>query len=151
MPFSPGYHATYMPRCGSNCAGSAGRESPRLAHEKSVARELGKLLDELEPYLRFQRSEPLTRRKTRLREGGQSALRITWRASVGAAAYDAWKRANAGERLCDHGADSLKRAIDLGREYADFFAPYEHVADPLIDYADEGMTTASTSARSFQS
>jgi carboxypeptidase Taq len=37
----------------------------------------------------------------------------------------------------------LERAIDLGREYADFFAPYEHVADPLIDDADEGMTTAS--------
>jgi hypothetical protein len=32
----------------------------------------------------------------------------------------------------------LEKAIDLGREYADFFAPYEYVADPHIDNADEG-------------
>ena len=37
---------------------------------------------------------------------------------------------------------SWRQALDLSREYADFFAPYEHVADPLIDAADEGMTTA---------
>jgi carboxypeptidase Taq len=37
----------------------------------------------------------------------------------------------------------LQRGIDLGREYADFFAPYHHVADPLIEEADEGMTAAS--------
>jgi carboxypeptidase Taq len=37
----------------------------------------------------------------------------------------------------------LERALDLGREYAGFFAPYAHVADPHIDDADEGMTAAS--------
>lgn len=37
----------------------------------------------------------------------------------------------------------LEQAIDLSREYAGFFAPYQHVADPLIDAAEEGMTTAS--------
>jgi len=36
----------------------------------------------------------------------------------------------------------LEQAIDLSRAYADFFAPYRHVADPLIDEADQGMTTA---------
>jgi len=35
----------------------------------------------------------------------------------------------------------LEKAVDLSREYAGFFAPYQHVADPLIDAADEGMTT----------
>jgi Carboxypeptidase Taq (M32) metallopeptidase len=37
----------------------------------------------------------------------------------------------------------LEQAVDLSREYAVFFAPYQHVADPLIDAAEEGMTTAS--------
>jgi carboxypeptidase Taq len=37
----------------------------------------------------------------------------------------------------------LERAVGLSREYAGFFAPYKHVADPLIDAAEEGMTTAS--------
>jgi carboxypeptidase Taq len=38
----------------------------------------------------------------------------------------------------------LERTLDLSREYSSYFAPYENVADPHIDDADEGMTTAST-------
>ena len=34
----------------------------------------------------------------------------------------------------------LEREVDLSREYADYFAPYDHIADPLIDNVDEGMT-----------
>ena len=37
----------------------------------------------------------------------------------------------------------LERTLDLSREYSSYFAPYKHVADPHIDNADEGMTTAS--------
>lgn len=62
--------------------------------------------------------------------------------TFGATAYDAWKRARPANDFATM-VPFLERAIDLGREYADFFAPYEHVADPLIDDADEGMTTAS--------
>jgi len=40
----------------------------------------------------------------------------------------------------------LNRALDLSREYAEFFAPYDHIADPLIDGADQGMTAASVRA-----
>jgi carboxypeptidase Taq len=36
----------------------------------------------------------------------------------------------------------LERTLDLSREYASFFAPYHHIADPMIDEADEGLTTA---------
>ena len=43
-------HATYMPRCGATARARQGAIVRRLAHEKSVAPELGKLLDELEPY-----------------------------------------------------------------------------------------------------
>ena len=68
---------------------------------------------------------------------------ITWRArAFGATAYDAWKRARPANDFATM-VPFLEMAIDLGREYAGFFAPYEHVADPLIDDADEGMTTAS--------
>jgi len=37
----------------------------------------------------------------------------------------------------------LERTLDLSREYSSYFAPYRHIADPHIDDADEGMTTAS--------
>jgi carboxypeptidase Taq len=36
----------------------------------------------------------------------------------------------------------LEKAVDLAREHASYFAPYENVADPLIDSAEEGMTAA---------
>ena len=40
----------------------------------------------------------------------------------------------------------LNRALDLSREHAEFFAPYDHIADPLIDGADQGMTAAAVGA-----
>jgi carboxypeptidase Taq len=36
----------------------------------------------------------------------------------------------------------LERALELAREYAGFFAPYDHVADPFIDAVEQGTTTA---------
>ena len=40
----------------------------------------------------------------------------------------------------------LERTLDLSCEYAEFFAPYQHVIDPFIDDMDEGMTCASVRA-----
>jgi carboxypeptidase Taq len=61
---------------------------------------------------------------------------------LGAASYDAWTRARPANDFAAM-MPYLEQALDLSREYAGFFAPYEHVADPFIDDADEGMTTAS--------
>jgi len=63
-------------------------------------------------------------------------------AAFGAESYEAWKRARPANDFATM-LPFLERAIDLGREYAGFFAPYEHVADPLIDEADDGLTAAS--------
>ncbi len=59
----------------------------------------------------------------------------------GSASYNAWTRArpsNDFAAMIPH----LEKTLDLSREYAGFFAPYNHIADPMIDDADEGMTTA---------
>src|SRR5262249_12423998 len=112
------------------------------------APELGKLFEELEPFvvgLPYDSNEASLVRVAR--RNFEKAIKIppdyVARASAfGAAAYDAWKRARPADDFATM-VPFLERAIDLGREYADFFAPYEHIADPLIDDADEGMTTAS--------
>jgi carboxypeptidase Taq len=36
----------------------------------------------------------------------------------------------------------LERIVDMRREYASFFAPYDHVYDPLLDDFESGMKTA---------
>jgi carboxypeptidase Taq len=119
-----------------------------LAHEKSVARKFGKLLDELEPYaasLSYDSNEASLLRVARrdfekaIKVPSDYVARVS---AFGATAYDAWRRARPANDFATM-MPFLEMAIDLGREYADFFAPYEHVADPLIDDADEGMTTAS--------
>src|SRR5437016_4001949 len=61
------------------------------------------------------------------------------------ASYDAWTRAR---QIADFATmrPYLERTLELSREYAELFAPYQHVIDPLIDDMDEGMTCASVRA-----
>ena len=130
-------HATYMPICGATARARQGAIVSRLAHEKSVAPELGKLLEELEPYvasLPYDSNEASLARVAR--RDFEKAIRVpsdyVARASAfGARAYDAWKRARPANDFATM-VPFLERAIDLGREYAECFAPYEHVADPLM-------------------
>lgn len=141
-------HATYMPKCGATARARQGSIVSRLAHDMSVAPELGDLLEELEPLsasLPYDSNEASLLRVARrdfekaIKVPSDYVARVS---AFGATAYDAWKRARPANDFATM-VPFLERAIDLGREYADFFAPYEHVADPLIDDADEGMTTAS--------
>ena len=141
-------HATYMPKRGATARTRQSAIVSRLAHERSVAPGLGKLLGELEPCvtgLPYHSNEASLVRIAR--RDFEKAIKVPSNyvarvSAFGATAYDAWKRARPANDFATM-VPFLERAIDLGREYADFFTPYEHVADPLIDDADEGMTTAS--------
>jgi carboxypeptidase Taq len=42
--------------------------------------------------------------------------------------------------------DDLDRIIELRREYANFFAPFDHIYDPLLDDFEPGMKTAEVKA-----
>jgi len=41
---------------------------------------------------------------------------------------------------------SLEKIIDMARRYAEFFAPYDHVYDPLLDIYEPGMKTSEVRA-----
>ena len=118
----------------------------RLAHEKSVDPALGDLLDALAPYgagLPYESDEASLIRIAR--RDFEKAIKLpsdyVVRASeLRSASYNAWTRARPGNDFASM-VPFLEKAVDLSREYAGFFAPYQHVADPLIDAADEGMTT----------
>jgi carboxypeptidase Taq len=43
-------------------------------------------------------------------------------------------------------AEPLKKIVALRRQYVDFFAPYDHVYDPLLDDFEPGMKTAEVKA-----
>ena len=139
--------ATYMPAGGAVARGRQTATLRRLAHEQFVDPAIGRLLDDLEPYADGLPPEADDASLIRVvRRDFEKAIKVpadyVARANEhGSASYNAWTRARPANDFASI-IPYLEKTIDLRREYAGFFAPYEHIADPLIDDADEGMTTA---------
>ena len=56
-------------------------------------------------------------------------------------AHGAWVRSRERSRF-DLFAPHLERLLDLRRQYAECFAPYDHIYDPLLDDFEEGFTAS---------
>ena len=143
--------ATYMPKGGAQARGRQCALMSRLLHERRTDPELGHLLDQLASHaesLPFDSDDAALIRVTR-RDFEKAILTPTdfvERSSEhSSASYDAWTRARP-ENDFAMMRPYLERTLELSREYAEFFAPYRHVIDPLIDDMDEGMTCASVQA-----
>ncbi len=140
-------HATYMPQGGAAARARQGALLSRMRHERLVDPELGKLLDDLTPYAEGLPYDSDTASLIRVaRRDFEKARKLppayVARASaLRSASYDAWTRARPANDFAAM-LPYLERSVDLAREYAGYFAPYDHVADPLIDDAEEGMTAA---------
>ena len=152
VPCSAGTRPPTCPRAGRPRGPGRARRLSRLAHEKFTDPALGKLLDDLAalcraPAARHRRRQPDPRRAPRLREGDQGAGRVRRpleRASAPPPTTPG--RGRARPTTSPPCVRCSRRRSTSAAEYADFFAPYAHIADPLIDGADEGMTTASVPA-----
>jgi carboxypeptidase Taq len=140
--------ATYMPRGGAPARSRQSARLNRLAHEQLIDPAIGRLLDALAPFA--ERLSPDSDDASLIRVARhdfEKALKVppdhvARATALGSAAYDAWTRARPANDFATM-LPFLERAVDLSREYADYFAPYDHIADPLIDDVDEGMTTKS--------
>jgi carboxypeptidase Taq len=141
--------ATYMPEGGAGARGRQRAMLNRLAHERAVEPALGRLIDALARYGESlpHDSDDASLIRVACREY-QKKIKIppdhVARATAhSSASYDAWTRARPANDFATV-VPYLERTLDLSREYSSHFAPYKQVADPHIDDADEGMTTAST-------
>jgi carboxypeptidase Taq len=140
-------HATYMPKGGAEARARHGATLDRLVHEKAVDPALGRLLEALQPYADTlpYGSDDASLIRVAQRDFERAvkvpAEYVARASALGSASYDAWTRARPASDFAAM-LPFLNRALDLSREYAEFFAPYDHIADPLIDAADQGMTTA---------
>lgn len=143
--------ATYMPKGGAAARARQGATLSRLAHEKFTDPALGKLLDGLAAY---EAGQPYGSDDASLirvvRRDYAKATRVPsdfvarW-SEMGSASYDAWTRARPANDFAVM-RPYLEKALDFSCRFADYFGPYEHIADPLIDGPDEGMTVASVRA-----
>jgi carboxypeptidase Taq len=143
--------ATYMPAGGAAARARQGATLSRLAHEKFTDPAIGKLLDGLAAYAdrRPYASDDASLVRV-VRRDYDKAIRVPaefmarW-SEMGSASYDAWTRARPANDFATM-RPFLEKALDFSRRYADYLGPYQHVADPLIDEPDPGMTVASVRA-----
>ncbi len=143
--------STYMPSGGAPARGRQMGLVAQLAHEKITDPAVGKLLDELRPYeeslpydsddaslIRVARRE--FERDTKVPSAFMAKLQAHW-----AESFDIWTRARpANDFKMVQGA--LEKTLDLSRELANYFPGYEHIADPLINFADYGMKASDVRA-----
>jgi carboxypeptidase Taq len=143
--------ATFMPEGGALARGRQLASLSRYAHDMLIAPALGTLIDALTPYAEDLPPDEDDACLVRVaRRNFEKAIKVpsdfVARANEhGAASYQAWTRARPADDFASM-VPYLEKTLALSREYSDFFAPYAHGADPHIDDADEGMTTASISA-----
>ncbi len=142
---------TYMPPGGAEDRGHALGTLARLAHEHFTADEIGSLLGDLEPYaasLDADSDEACLIRVTRHafdKETKVPAEKVAEFAFVTTVAQGAWEEAREKSDFSIF-QPHLEKIVALRREYADYFKPYDHVYDPLLDDFERGMKTADVKA-----
>lgn len=140
--------STYMPPAGAAARGRQMATLSRIAQEKFTDPAVGRLLDELEPYvereLDYESDDASLVRVTR-RDYERSvkvppAFTAAFYQHI-AVSYNEWAESrptNDFARVQPY----LEKSLDLSRQLADFFPGYEHVADPLIAFSDYGMSVS---------
>ena len=140
--------ATYMPPGGAEARGRQLATLSQLAQEKFTDPAIGRLLDELRPYeesLPYEHDDASLIRVARREYERATKLPPEFVAEISnhmAAILSGLDRGAAGQRFRRVCNPAGKNA---GAEppYAEYYPGYAHIADPLIDEADYGMTVAS--------
>ena len=140
--------STYMPAGGADARGRQMATLGRIAQEKFTAASVGKLLDELQTYaesLPYDHNDAALIRATRRKYERNVKIPAQLLAEMSehaAKTYQVWteaRPANDFKRV----QPLLEKTLDHSRQMADCFPGYEHIADPLIDFSDYGMKSAS--------
>lgn len=138
---------TYMPPGGVFARGNQIGTLSSLAHSKFISQEVGVLLEDLKPYAEsldpdsddFCLIEVTSRDYDKQKKVPSDFVAEFSRVTV--VAYSAWEKARKNDDF-SHFQPHLEKIVEMRRQYADFFAPFEHVYDPLLDDFEPGMKTA---------
>lgn len=140
-----------MPPGGAEDRGGQMATLSRLAHQKFTSDELGNLLADLKPEAAQldpdsddARLVKVTQREYDLATKVPPEY-VARRARAVAAAHQAWTDARARSEFPLF-RPHLEGIVELNLEYVGFYAPYEHVYDPLLDRFEPGMKTQEVQA-----
>ena len=138
---------TYMPPGGAEGRGYQSGTIDKIAHEKFTSPEVGKLLEDLlistaglDPDSDDARLVKVTHREYEKRVKVPPDMVVEF-AQVTTMAQQVWQEARA-ENNFQKFQPWLEKILDLGHRYAELFAPYDHVYDPLLDQFEPGLKTA---------
>lgn len=138
---------TYMPVNGAVERSEQLATIAKLVHEKTVSDEHGKMLDELSVYTKSldpDSDDARLIRRSKIDYDKAARVptdRVAEFARVTALAQEYWVQARAKSDFSIF-RPHLERIVEMRREYADYFKPYDHVYDPLLDDFEPGLKTA---------
>jgi carboxypeptidase Taq len=138
---------TYMPPGGAEDRSYHMATMGSLAHEMYTSDRIGELLEQLKPFVEQLDPDSDDARLIKVTtQNYKKKVKVPTEwvgefASVTTLAQGKWVEARA-ESDFEKFRPSLERIVELCRRYADFFAPYEHVYDPLLDVYEPGLRTA---------
>lgn len=142
---------TYMPPAGAEARGQQLGTLGKLMHLKFTSDEVGKLLDELAPVVTQlppdsdeARLIMVTRRKYEQKTKVPAEM-VVELAELASLAYSAWQQARPENNFARF-QPYLEKMVDYRRRFAELFAPYDHIYDPLLDQYEPGMKTAQVQA-----
>lgn len=141
----------YMPPGGAEDRGSHLGTLYGIYHEKFTSPEVGQLLEDLKGEaggLDPDSDEARLVQVTADRYEKRTKVPTEWETEfhhLTAVAYGAWQAARPQNDFAKF-RPYLERIVEMRRQYASFFAPYEHVYDPLLDDFEPGMKTAEVQA-----
>ena len=136
--------STYMPPGGAAARGRQAATLGRISHEKFTDPDIGQLLDDLTPWaegLDYDSDEAALVRVTR--RNYDQAVKVPAELLGAllqhtAVTYQKWTEARPNNDFASV-QDDLAKTVDFARQIADCFPGYDHIADPLINFSDQGM------------
>lgn len=140
--------STYMPPGGAAARGRQVATLSRIGHEKLTDPALGTLLESLQSYADSLGEDSDDAALIRVAtKDFENAVKIPPKLLAefqehASEAYQVWAQARPAN---DFAAirPYLEKNVALSRKIADCFPGYDHIADPLIDFSDEGMKAES--------
>lgn len=137
---------TYMPPGGSETRGEQLSTLARITHEKFTSIRIGELLSGLSHTGSLQDPDSDDARLVRVtaREyAKRTKVPSEWVAEfarVTAMGNDAWVVARTESNFAKF-QPFLEKIVNLRRRYAEYFKPYDHIYDPLLDDYEPGLKT----------
>lgn len=139
--------AVYMPKGAAEDRGEQVATIEQIAHIKATSDEIGKLLDDLVSEASGLDPDSNDARLIKVaKRNYDKATKITPEfvaefARISAVSQTIWEKAKEDSDF-GHFQPYLEQLVELRRQYADFFKPWTHVYDPLLDDFEPGMKTA---------